>query len=89
MPRFMAIHTTPQSASQEQLTVLAKKLHASVVPGAKWISSWWEEGEAGKMLCEWEAENEEAIHASLESVKEYFPVETIYAVTRIDPEWFV
>ena len=88
MARFIAVHRTPEGGSQEQLTAAAKQILASLAPGAKWLNSWWVEGDVRKMFCEWEAEDEDAIRASLAPVTDYFPTEAIYLVTWIDPDWF-
>jgi hypothetical protein len=87
MFRYLVIHTMPPNATQDQVIAAAQKVVASLPPEARWLNS-WAAGEAEKMFCEWEAQDEEALHAALEPVKELFPVEALYLVTWIDPAWY-
>ena len=86
--KYMVIHQTPGGATQEELIGAAKKLNQSLTGGAKWLNSWWMAGEVGKLFCEWEAPDEEAIYASIEPVKDLFPIESIHLVTWLDPAWY-
>jgi len=88
MTRFMVIHQTPADATQDELMAAAKKLNASLTGDAEWLNSWWLAGRDGKLFCEWEAPDEEAISASIEPVKEWFPIESIHLVTWINPTWY-
>jgi hypothetical protein len=88
MARFMVVHQTPAGATQEQLIAGARKLSASLTPGTQWLNSWWFAGEVGQLFCEWEAESEDAIRASLEPVKELFPILSMHLVTKIEPAWY-
>lgn len=88
MARYIVIHQTPAGSAQEELIAGAKKLAASLGPGVQWLNSWWMAGEVGQLFCEWEAENEADIRASLEPVKELFPIVSMHLVTKIDPAWY-
>ena len=87
MARFIAIHSVPPQATQEEILSGAKKVIASLAPGTEWLNSWGVP-EADKLFCEWEAPDADAIRASLEPVKDLFPIETIHEVEWIDPKWY-
>jgi hypothetical protein len=87
MARFIVVHGVPSEGSQDQLIKGARKVMASLAPGAEWRNSWGA-AQAGKLFCEWEAPDADAIRASLEPAKDLFPVETIYEVEWIDPQWY-
>ena len=87
MSRFIVIHSTPPAATQDQLIAGAKRVAASLPAHTDWLNS-WAAAEAGKLLCEWEAPDADAIRASLEPVRDLFPIETIYEVQWIDPRWY-
>ena len=87
MARFIAIHSVPAHATQEQVFAGAKRVKASLAPGTDWLNSWGVP-EADKLFCEWEAPDVDAIRASLEPVKDLFPIEIIYEVEWIDPQWY-
>ena len=87
MARFIAIHSTPPEATQEQLIGGARKVVASLAPGAEWLNS-WAVPETDQFICEWEAPDVDAIRASLEPVKDLFPIETVYEVEWVNPEWY-
>jgi hypothetical protein len=87
MARFIAIHNSPPTASQDQLLEGAKKVMASLEQGAEWLNSWWVP-ETEQLFCEWEAPSADAIQTSLEPVKNLFPIEALYEVQWIDPAWY-
>jgi hypothetical protein len=87
MARFIVIHSSPPTATQDQLFEGAKKVLASLGLGTEWMNSWWIP-ETDKVFCEWEAPNADAIRASLEAVKDLFPIEALYEVQWIDPAWW-
>ena len=87
MPRFIVIHGTPPAATQDQLIAGARRVAASLPAETDWLKS-WAAGEAGKLICEWEAPDADAVRAALELVKDLFPIETIYRVEPIDPQWY-
>jgi hypothetical protein len=87
MARFIVIHSTPPEATQEELIQGARKVVASLVPGAQWLNSWAVPA-TDQFLCEWEAPDVDAIRASLEPVEGLFPIETVYEVEWVDPKWY-
>jgi hypothetical protein len=87
MARFIAIHSTPPQATQEQLIAAGKKVVASLAPGAQWLNS-WAVPETDQFICEWEAPDVDAIRTSLEPVKDLFPIETVYEVEWVNPQWY-
>ena len=82
-----AIWLADPQATQDQIVDGARKVVASLAPGAKWLNS-WTSVEAKKLLCEWEAPDADAVRASLEPTKDLLPVEALYEVERIDPQWY-
>jgi hypothetical protein len=88
MARFIVFHGFPPKASQDKLIERAREVVASLAPGAEWLNSWWIPGELEKLICEWEAPNEDAIRTSLEPVKDLFPIEAIHEAQWIDPQWY-
>jgi len=87
MARFIAIHSTPPQATQEELIEGATKVAASLAPGAQWLNSWAVPA-TDQLFCEWEAPDVDAIRASLEPIKDLFPIVTVYEVEWIDPQWY-
>jgi hypothetical protein len=87
MARFIVVHSGLEEVSQDEVFGFAKRVAASLPPGTEWRNS-WVAGEASKLFCEWEAPNQEAIEATLEAAGGLFPIETIYPVEWIDPEWY-
>ena len=87
MARFLVFHQPPAEATQDELIAAARQLNASLTGGVEWLNSWWLAGEDGKFLCEWEAEDEEAIVAALEPFKELCPIESVQMATWMNPEW--
>lgn len=86
MARFIVTHSMAEG-TQEQFVDGAKKVATSLAAGAEWLNSWWV-AETEKLICEWEAPDAEAVRASLEVVKDLFPVETIHEAQRIEPQWY-
>lgn len=87
MPRFLVFHQVPADAQQEDLINGARKVTAALPPGVSWLNSWYSP-ELQRLICEWEAADTAAIHASLEPAEGLFPVESLYEVEWIDPEWY-
>jgi len=88
MARFIVVHNVAvEEMSQDQLVDLAKQVAARLKPGVEWISSWYT-SEANKLLCEWEAPDEEAIGVALGEALKVYPIEIIYSVIYINPAWY-
>lgn len=86
MARFIVTHSMTQG-TQDQLFESARQVVASLAPGAQWLNSWWVM-ETEKLFCEWEAPDPDAVRASLEPARDFFPIETIHEVQWIDPQWY-
>jgi hypothetical protein len=87
MARFIVIHGIPPQATQDKLIAGARRVVASLASGTEWLNS-WSAGKAEKLFCEWEAPDADAIRASLEPVKDLFPIEALHEVQWIDPQWY-
>ncbi len=87
MAKFFVIHGMSPQVTQDQAIDGARQVVASLASGTAWMNSWWAP-EADKLFCEWEAPNSDAIRASLEPAKDLLPVEAIYEVQQIRPEWY-
>ena len=88
MARFIVVHNVAvEEMSQDQLVDLAKQVAARLKPGVEWISSWYT-SEANKLLCEWEAPDEEAVRVALGETLKVYPIEIIYSVIYINPAWY-
>ena len=86
MARFIVIHSIPAQATQDQIIEAARRVVASLAPGTEWLNSWL--SRETKLFCEWEAPDSDAIRASLEAAEGLFPIEALYEVEWIDPQWY-
>jgi hypothetical protein len=86
MARFILIHGAPAQATQKEIFDSARKVVASLAPGTEWLNSWLSREE--KLFCEWEAPDADAIRASLEPVAPLVPIQALYEVEWIDPQWY-
>ena len=87
MARVIVTHTSVKEATQEQFFENARNVVASLAPGAEWLNSWWFPA-TGRLLCEWEAPDEDAVRASLGPAVDLFPIEAIDEVQWADPQWY-
>lgn len=89
MPKFLAVHTLPSLVTIEQAFSRGKKAKATNPNvNAYWVSSWCQlnkERKVVKILCEWNAVNEESIRKELAKVPE-LPVDGIYPMMKVDSE---
>jgi hypothetical protein len=90
MPKFLAVHSLPTSATMEEALIpLGKKTKADSTVDAYWVRSWCPLDETGKIfriLCEWNAVNVEAIRKVLANVP--VPLEGVYPMLVVDSEDF-
>lgn len=86
MTRFIVIHRLPEAATQDEVLAVSRAVLARLSDQTRWLHSWVIPAD-DRLLCEWEALDEEAILAALEGV-DLFPVEAIYLAEPIDPAWF-
>jgi hypothetical protein len=87
MSRFIVIHGAPAEITQDQVIDGARSVVASLPADAHWLNS-WAAGPAAKLICEWEAPDVDAVRAACEPINDLFPIEAIYEVEWIDPEWY-
>jgi len=88
MARFIVTHFSDGDVTHDQFVEIAKKVGASLAPGAEWLNAWWFPA-TGKLLCEWEAPDEDAIRVSLGPALDTFPLETIEDVHFADPQRYM
>ena len=86
MARFILIHGVPAQSTQKEIIDSCRNVVASLTPGTEWLNSWFSSEE--KLFCEWEAPNADAIRASLEPVAPLVPIQALYEVEWIDPQWY-
>lgn len=86
MTRFIVIHRLPDVATQDEVLAWSRAILAGLSDQTRWLHSWGIPTD-NRLLCEWEASDEEAIQAALEGAG-LFPVEAIYLAEIIDPAWF-
>jgi muconolactone delta-isomerase len=87
MARFLVFHTGSEVISQEEIVEAARRLQGSLPEGLKWLNSWFIPSEF-RMICEWEAEDKQALQSYLAQAMPLLPVEAIHEVEPIRPEWY-
>ena len=88
MAKYIAVHTPlVQEASQNELFGMMRGVVQAQVPDTEWISSWLSV-DSSKMFCLWEAPNEEMIREALGDILSISPIESVYEVVLIDPNFF-
>lgn len=88
MARFIVTHSSDGKVTHEQFVEIAKKVGATLAPGAEWLNAWWFP-DTGRLLSEWEAPDEKAIQASLGPALDTFPLEAIEGVHFADPQKYM
>lgn len=86
MSRFIVIHRLPGAATQDAVIAVGQAVTARLSDNARWLNSWLIP-DGDRLLCEWEASDEEAIQAVLMGA-DLFPIEAIYPAEHIAPAWF-
>jgi len=87
MTRFIVFHKGPEDVSQDAVIKAAQAVQSSLPEEIKWLNSWFVPGEY-RLICEWEAPDEQSVRAALKDVIDLFPVEVIHEVVHIQPEWY-
>jgi len=88
MAKYIAVHTPlVQEASQNELFGMMRGVVQAQVPDTEWISSWLSV-DSSRMFCLWEAPNEEMIREALGDILNISPIESVYEVVHIDPDFF-
>jgi hypothetical protein len=87
MARFIVIHRLPPAANQDEVLATVQAVVNTPSNNCQWLRCWVaQKGDA--IFCEWEAAEETDLQAALKKGAELFPVEAVYPVTVIDPDWF-
>jgi muconolactone delta-isomerase len=87
MARFIVFHKGSEDISQDAVVEAAQAVQRSLPEGIKWLNSWFVPGEY-RLICEWEAPDEQSVRAALAGVMDLFPVEVVHEVVYIQPEWY-
>jgi len=86
MARFLVVHKLPAVATQDEVIAAGKAIVTASLNGSKWLRGWIVPDD-NRLLCEWEAPEEDAIRTALREV-ELLPIESLHSVAAIDPAWF-
>jgi hypothetical protein len=88
MAKFIAVHPVGKEMTVEAGTPMAKAIKAHATPDAYWVSSVYLR-EEGKMYCEWDAKDPQAISQVLAKAAPDLPTEGIYQIDmKLDSEDF-
>lgn len=89
MAKYFVLHHADYEklGSIDRLVELAKGVRDAAPPGLRWLNSWWC-ADKELLFCEWEADNEEQLRQHMALIFETWPVETIYPVVWVDPQWY-
>ena len=87
MARFIVFHKGPEDVSQDTVIEAAQSVQRSLPEEIKWLNSWFVPVER-RLICEWEAPDEQSVRAALKGVMNLFPVEVVHEVVPIQPEWY-
>jgi len=87
MARFTVVHGIAPHITQDQIVEGSRGAIRELATGTEWLNS-WVAAQADTVFCEWEAPDADAIRASLESTTDVLPIQAIYEVERLDPQWY-
>ena len=87
MARFLVYHAGSEQMSQEEVVKGARQIQQSLPEDMKWLNSWFVPSEY-RLICEWEAPDEQSVRSVLGKVMRLLPVEAIHEVEHIRPEWY-
>ena len=85
MSKFVMVHPIGVVTDMDAMTPVAKSIKANVTTDAYWIRSWYTPDE-GKLYCEWDAKDADAIRAVLAEAGKTVPqppIEGIYPVAMV------
>jgi hypothetical protein len=74
MAKFLVIHPVGSGLTFEAATPLAKAVKANASAEAYWVRSWYA-AQQGKLYCEWDAVNADAVRHALEKAAAKLPLE--------------
>lgn len=77
MAKFLAVHPVGKELTLEAATPIAVSVKANVTVDAYWVRSWYAR-EEGKLYCEWDAKDAEAVRKALAKGAPKFPLAGIY-----------
>lgn len=81
MPKYFVVHPMGTEMTREGAAPIAKAVKANLTPDAYWVRSWYAR-EEGKLYCEWDAKDGDAIKLVCDKTPE-LPVEGIYELDMI------
>jgi hypothetical protein len=88
MAKFLLVHPVGKDVTMEAATPIAKAAKANSTVDAYWIRSWYAR-EEGKLYCEWDGKDAEAVRQVVAKAVPDFPVEGIYKLEMmVDSEDF-
>ncbi|MCL5736018.1 MAG: DUF4242 domain-containing protein [Actinobacteria bacterium] len=82
MGKFLVVHPVGADMTPEAAAPVAKAVKASCGPDAYWVRSWYVP-EEGKLYCEWDARDSEAVSQAMTAAAQLVPqppVQGIYAI---------
>jgi hypothetical protein len=82
MGKFVLVHVVGKEMNAEAMAPVAKAIKAASTTDAYWIRSTYLQ-EEGKLYCNWDAKDADAIRAVVAKVPGCPPIEGIYAVTMV------
>ena len=87
MARFIIIHRGQQEVSQDLVVNTARTIRCALPENVKWLNSWYVPSE-NRLICEWEAADEETVHSALKEALDLWPIEVIHEVVHVEPDWY-
>ncbi len=82
MGKFIVVHPVGKDLDMGAMEPVAKAIKAACTTEAYWIRSTYLQ-EEGKLYCNWDAKDADAIRAVVAKVPACPPIEGIYAVTMV------
>ena len=83
MAKFIAVHPVGSEVTVESVTSIGEAIKANQTVDAYWVGSRYA-GEAGKIYCDWDAEDAESVRRVLAKAAPDLPTEGVYKI-----EWTV
>ena len=87
MARFLVFHAGAEVISQDEIVEAAIQVQRALPEGFQWLNSWFVPSEY-RMICEWEAADENSLRSFLGQAVPMLPVEVIREVEPIRPDWY-
>ncbi|MFQ5906465.1 MAG: nickel-binding protein [bacterium] len=77
MAKFLVVHPVGNELTVEGATPIGKAVKAVATTDAYWLRSWYAR-EEGKLYCEWDAKDAEAVRQVISKAATDVPVEGVY-----------